>query len=155
MSDYKYVNNYVNLSNKGDYNEIYSLGGYDNSEESYVKNYSNPLSSILLRSESIFIDETEDKISLKYKTYVRNRRLGKKFFRVRKVTKFLTFSFKNKMFYFGEITSKSKKNISKKFRVNPTPLSISFFVNSFVLNSPPINLLMSNLSVEYCALILL
>jgi len=128
MSDLGYVS-YVDLSNKGDYNEIYSLGGYGNTEELYVKNYSNPLASILLRSESIFIDETEDKISLKYKTYVRNRRLGKKFFRVRKVTRFLTFSFKNKMFYFGEITSKSKKNISKKFRVNPTPSSISFFVS--------------------------
>ncbi len=88
-------------------------------EDNYVTHYGNQLASVDFARRRVFIEESEDKISLKYQYYSSTRRVGGKFFLVRKVTRFLTFSFKTKLFYSGTYSSKKKKKIGSSMKVNP------------------------------------
>jgi hypothetical protein len=109
------------LTNKGEkfYPEDISLD-----EESFVKYYGNPLASVNFIRRRVFIEEGDDKIAIKCQYYQSSRKVGSKFFVVRKITKFFTFSFKTKMFYFGTYTSKKKQKMGSSMKVNPTWYSV-------------------------------
>lgn len=93
-------------------------------EESFVKHYGNPLASVNFTRRRVFIEEGDDKISIKYQHYHSSRRVGSKFFVIRKLTKFFTFSFKTKMFYYGTYTGKKKQKMGSSMRVNPNWYSV-------------------------------
>ena len=85
---------------------------------------------LISQEEELFIEEGEDKISLKYQYYSSTRRVGGKFFLVRKVTRFLTFSFKTKLFYSGTYSSKKKKKMGSSMKVNPNYYVITQMVDT-------------------------
>jgi hypothetical protein len=89
-------------------------------EDDYVKNYANTDTQVHFDRKRIFIEESQDKIAIKSQNYSSDRRLGKRFFRIRKTTSYLTFNFKTKMFYVGFFTMKKKKVVGRTMRVNPT-----------------------------------
>ena len=89
------------------------------SEDDYVTHYGNQLASVDFTRRRVFIEEGDDKISLKCQFYSSARRVGGKFFLVRKITRFLTFSFKTKLFYSGLYSSKKKKKMGSSLKVNP------------------------------------
>jgi|688.fasta_scaffold00083_131 hypothetical protein len=89
-------------------------------EEDFIKHYGNVLSAVHFERQRVFIEECENKISIKYQYQTRDRRVGKKYFRVRKTTRYLTFNFKTKLFYSGVFSTKQKKIISRTMKINPT-----------------------------------
>ena len=50
------------------------------SEDDFVKHYGNPCASVFRIRYRFFIEESENKISLKYQLYTKQRRVGGKFF---------------------------------------------------------------------------
>lgn len=99
-------------------------------EDNYVANYGNTLASVDFTRKRVFIEEGDDKISLKYQFYSSTRRVGSKFFLVRKITRFLTFSFKTKLFYSGVYSSKKKAKIGSSMKVNPNYYVISQMIDT-------------------------
>lgn len=99
-------------------------------EDDYVTHYGNQLASVDFNRRRVFIEEGDDKISLKYQYYSSTRRVGGKFFLVRKITRFLTFSFKTKLFYSGVYSSKKKAKIGSSMKVNPNYYVISQMIDT-------------------------
>lgn len=99
-------------------------------EDDYVTHYGNPLASVDFARRRVFIEESENKISLKYQYYSSTRRVGGKFFLIRKTTRFLTFSFKTKLFYGGTYSSKKKKKMGSSMKVNPNYYVITQMVET-------------------------
>lgn len=100
--------------------ESFYFGDLFFNEDEYVKNYGNELAELSFKRQRVFIEESEEKISIKYQSYTSNSKVGKKYFVVRKLTNYITFNFKTKLFYFGYYSGKKKKTMSSRFVVNPT-----------------------------------
>jgi hypothetical protein len=98
-------------------------------EDGFVKHFGNPFASVHFDRQRLFIEEGDDKISIKYQSYIKNRKVGGRFFTERKVTNYLTFNFKKKMFYSGTFSTKKKKIIGKSMKVNPTYYAIGSFLD--------------------------
>ena len=98
-------------------------------EDAFVEHFGNPFASVHFDRERLFIEESDDKISVKYQTYIKDRKVGGRFFIERKVTQYLTFNFKKKMFYSGTFSTKKKKVIGRSMRVNPTYHAIGSFLD--------------------------
>lgn len=92
-------------------------------EKTFLENYANPLANPLMTRKTIIIEENENKIAIKVYNYVSSRSTGQKYFKVRKHLNFLTFNFKKKLFYYGEINSKKKRKINQKLVVNLTDIT--------------------------------
>lgn len=92
-------------------------------EESFVKNYGNPLASTFMVKRTLVIEENESKIALKIYTYVSSRDAGKRFFKVRRVIDYLTFNFKRKLFYSGTLNLKKKRKIGGVMSINKTDIN--------------------------------
>ena len=104
-------------------------------EEDFVKHFGNPFASVNFDRQRIFIEEGDDKISVKFQTYQKSRRVGVKYFSERKVTNYITFNFKKKMFYSGTFSTKKKKIIRRSMRVNPTYFAIESFLSNLRIDS--------------------
>jgi len=89
-------------------------------EDAFVEHFGNPFASVHFDRERLFIEEGDDKISIKYQVQIKDRKVGGRFFTERKNTHYLTFNFKKKMFYAGIFSTKKKKVIGKSMKVNPT-----------------------------------
>jgi len=99
-------------------------------EEDFVKHFGNPFADVHFDRKRFFIEESDDKISVKFQTYMKNRRVGTKFFTERKVTQYFTFNFKKKMFYSGTFSTKKKQVIGRSMKVNPTYFAIESFLRN-------------------------
>lgn len=104
------------------------------SEEDYVKNYANKETGLHFNRRRIFIEEGGDKIAIKAQQYTSNRSVGKRYFRVRKITYFITFNFKTKMFYIGSFSTKQKKIIGRNMKINPTYDAIQAFQHNLYID---------------------
>lgn len=102
-------------------------------EPDFVANYGNPLANPWMRRKTIVIEENENKIALKIYSYFTERVVGKKFFRVRKNLTYLTFNFKRKLFFYGEIGTKKKKKIKQVMRVNAPDLRVTNLISKLNL----------------------
>ncbi len=100
-------------------------------EEDFVKNYGNPLAFVDVNESKMFIEESEDKISIKIKHYSSSRKVATKYFITRRSTTFITFNYKTKMFYVGKINAKKKKVINKTLNINPTFVRIRYVLESY------------------------
>jgi hypothetical protein len=99
-------------------------------EEDFVKHFGNPFADVHFDRKRLFIEEGDDKISIKYQVYVKDRRVGGRFFTERKITQYLTFNFKKKMFYSGTFSTKKKQVIGRSMKVNPTYFAIESFLRN-------------------------
>ncbi len=99
-------------------------------EEDFVKHFGNPFADVHFDRKRLFIEESDDKISIKYQIYTKDRRVGIKYFTERKITQYFTFNFKKKMFYSGTFTTKKKKVIGRSMKVNPTYFAIESFLRN-------------------------
>ena len=99
-------------------------------EEDFVKHFGNPFADVHFDRKRLFIEESDDKISIKYQVYVKDRRVGSRYFTERKITQYLTFNFKKKMFYSGTFSTKKKQVIGRSMKVNPTYFAIESFLRS-------------------------
>ena len=103
---------------KGKVRGIFRRKGFDNSEETYLTNYGNPLYSIMKEHLMIVVERDENKVSLKYFIGSRNRRVGKVWFKVSKSMRFMTVNLKTGDVYHGELTNYQKKKCIKRIRRN-------------------------------------
>ena len=99
-------------------------------EDDFVKHFGNPFASVHFDRQRLFIEEGDDKISIKFQFYQKNRVVGSKYFVERKVTNYFTFNFKKKMFYSGTFSTKKKKIIGRSMKVNPTYFAIESFLRN-------------------------
>lgn len=99
-------------------------------EDAFVKHFGNPFASVHFDRVRLFIEEGDDKISIKHQFHIKNRKVGGRYFTERKVTNYLTFNFKKKMFYSGTFSTKKKKIIGRSMKVNPTYHVIENFLRS-------------------------
>ena len=99
-------------------------------EEDFVKHFGNPFADVHLDRKRLFIEESDDKISIKYQFYTQDRKVGLRYFTERKVTNYLTFNFKKKMFYSGTFSTKKKQVIGRSMKVNPTYFAIESFLRN-------------------------
>jgi hypothetical protein len=117
---------YVEIKQKGKFfsdSQFYT-------EDAFVKHFGNPFASVHFDRQRLFIEEGDDKISIKFQYYIKNRQVGGKFFTERKVTQYLTFNFKKKMFYSGTFSTKKKQVIGRSMKVNPTYFAIETFLRN-------------------------
>jgi hypothetical protein len=117
---------YVETKNKG---KFFSDAQF-HTEDAFVKYFGNPFASVHFDRVRLFIEEGDDKISIKHQFHIKNRQVGGRYFTERKVTNYLTFNFKKKMFYSGTFSTKKKKIIGRSMKVNPTYHSIESFLRS-------------------------
>ena len=87
-------------------------------EEEIKKYFASPFNSFYTDLYSVSIEEVGDKISIRCYNQFKRRSVGSKFFKVRRVTKYLTYNTKTKNFYCGEINKKNKASLRKTCRVN-------------------------------------
>ena len=87
-------------------------------EEEIKKYFASPFNSFYTDLYSVSIEEVGDKISIRCYNQFKRRAVGSKFFKVRRVTKYLTYNTKTKNFYCGEIHKKNKASLRKTCRVN-------------------------------------
>jgi hypothetical protein len=99
-------------------------------EDAFVKHFGNPFASVHFDRQRLFIEEGDDKISIKFQYHIKNRQVGGRYFTERKVTQYLTFNFKKKMFYSGTFSTKKKKVIGVSMKVNPTYFAIETFLRN-------------------------
>lgn len=99
-------------------------------EDDFVKHFGNPFASVHFNRQRLFIEEGDDKISIKCQTYLKKRTAGSRYFVERKVTNYFTFNFKKKMFYSGTFSTKKKKIIGRSMKVNPTYFAIESFLRN-------------------------
>jgi hypothetical protein len=100
------------------------------SEDDFVKHYGNPCASVFRIRYRFFIEESENKISLKYQLYTKQRRVGGKFFVERKTTEYFSFNLKTKLFYSGTFITKKKQKMGARMKVNPTYVAVQSFLRS-------------------------
>jgi hypothetical protein len=99
-------------------------------EEDFVKHFGNPFADVHFDRKRLFIEECDDKISIKYQVHIKDRKVGGRFFTERKNTQYLTFNFKKKMFYSGTFSTKKKQVIGRSMKVNPTYFAIESFLRN-------------------------
>jgi hypothetical protein len=99
-------------------------------EEDFVKHFGNPCATVNFNRQRLFIEEGDDKISIKFQIHQKSRVVGSKYFSERKSTNYLTFNFKKKMFYSGTFSTKKKKVIGGSMNVNPTYFAIENFLRN-------------------------
>ena len=109
----------------GNFTTIKGDSGIAKDEETYVKNYGNPLAACFLSRTLFVLEENEEKISFKVFKYRSGRDVGKKYFKVRKQIYFLTFNYKKKLFYTGESKFKRKQNLGFRCNVNVPDIELT------------------------------
>tara|TARA_R110000772_G_scaffold40293_2_gene94349 strand:- start:447 stop:2213 length:1767 start_codon:yes stop_codon:yes gene_type:complete len=88
------------------------------SEDEIKKYYGDITKTFSMERVTIVLEKKENSISIKKYHFEKFRKVGKKFFMVRRKISYVTFNFKYKNFYAGEIISKKKKVINKKVYTN-------------------------------------
>jgi hypothetical protein len=112
---------------KSSYKNHFQFKMEHSGEEEYVKNYANQLCSVFHTRFSVFVTKTEDKVCIKYFSYLRNRNVGKKYFKVHTSVHYLTYNFKTNSVYNGSITN---YHLKRKFTKR---------INRNLFNADPIN----------------
>lgn len=86
--------------------------------------YGDKIKGVRIHTFGVEISETKDKTTLKYTCTSRIRGVGKQYFRVFKIIRFITYNNRTKNFYHGIIEKKRKKIIKKRLRCNAFYLPI-------------------------------
>ena len=78
-------------------------------ENAFLENYGNPVASVRLKKFVLVLEKSEDKISLKYFTYVNQRNVGNKWFVKATCLTYATYNIKTNCFYYGVSNNYHKK----------------------------------------------
>lgn len=88
-------------------------------EEEFVKNYGNPLASVMIYRPTVVVTKDDKKVAIKFFEYQRSRLQGKKYFRVSTKVQYITFNYITHSLYSGYIMNYHKKrNFRKKVNRN-------------------------------------
>jgi len=88
------------------------------SEEEFVKYFADVTKGVSMEKLLIVVEEYDNKISYKIYTTTRRRKVGGKYFFVRKSLRYVTYNLNSKNVYTGYRQTSKKKLISKSCRVN-------------------------------------
>lgn len=92
---------------------------FSQEEDEYKKNYANPFSSVHHNRIIVSVTKNDEKVSLKFYSYLRSRGVGKVYFKKETRMRYLTYNFKTNALYDGFITNYHKKRkFVKKVRKN-------------------------------------
>jgi hypothetical protein len=122
---------YVETKNKG---KFFSDAQF-HTEDAFVEHFGNPFASVHFDRQRLFIEEGDDKISIKFQFHQKNRKVGGRYFTERKNTQYFTFNFKKKMFYSGTFSTKKKQVIGRSMKVNPTYFAIESFLRNLRIDN--------------------
>ena len=84
-------------------------------EETYLLNYANKLTRVYLERNTILVEKDETKVSLKFFSYTKERRVGVHYFIKKQVVSYLTFNKKTNILYYGAVNGKKTKVHSNPF----------------------------------------
>jgi len=88
-------------------------------KEEFEKNYGNPLCDVSVTRQTLVVEKSEDKVSMKLYFFNKGRRAGKVFFVKSSVMYFVTYSLKTNDLYSGNIRNSFKKRkFTKKLTKN-------------------------------------
>jgi hypothetical protein len=99
-------------------------------ETVFLENYGNPFAEVHMKRKTLVIEENENKIALKFYSYINYRDVSKKYFKVRRQISYLTFNIKRKTFYSGELNLKRKNKVGSKMSMHKTDLRNMSLYNS-------------------------
>lgn len=122
-------------------------------EEVFKENYGNPFANVHMSRKTVTVTKDGDKVSIKVFRYIRNRRVGKKFFKTNTSLDFLSYNIKTNALYHGKINNYHlKRKFTKKcsrvvltsdwlgamscyvdnYSVNDKNSKVSILINAFV-----------------------
>jgi hypothetical protein len=97
----------------------FSYQSSTDNEEDYIKNFANPLTSVSVRRTTVVVEKNDEKISLKYYVFMKDRSVGTHYFKKKQIVSFITYKVKTQDFYFGGINNGvSKRQSSSHVRKN-------------------------------------
>lgn len=109
----------------------------DFSEETFSENFINPMWNLTKYNFMVVVEKDGDKVSIKTFKGYKNRRCGKKWFKITKSMDFITVNVKTGDVYVGSVNNYNlKRKCKKSFRRN-------YFVNQ------PLNIMMSNIKNNF------
>ena len=97
---------------------IFNNKGFDELEETYTKNYGNPLYSIQKEHCMIVVERDDDKVSIKCFYGIRKRSVGCSWFKVNKHLFFVTANIRTGDVYNGSLNNYQKKKCQKRLKRN-------------------------------------
>jgi len=87
-------------------------------EKEFLEYFSDVTKGVEMERVTVVVEENGDKISLKTYFNIKKRRVGTKFFYVKKILNYATYNFRLKNLYTGSISRSKKRLNSKKCRTN-------------------------------------
>lgn len=119
---------YFHLSNKVYYSDLrskkYKYGYFKYEKDEHIsddevrKYYADKTKRLTIIRTKVQVVQEDHKVSIRFYYTTRTRQEGAQYFRVSRLTTFVTYNTKTKNFYFGNIQRKNKKLVSKKIRCN-------------------------------------
>lgn len=100
--------NYYNRHGK------FTLRNCYTSENQFVENYGNPLSGVAKKYTTLVIERSDDKLSLKLFTGLKQRKVGKTWFKISKNVDYLTINTKTGDVYFGYLKNYQNRKKNQK-----------------------------------------
>ena len=97
---------------------IFNQKNFDTKEETFVKEFGNPLYSVNKEYFMVVLEKREDKVSLKYFIGSKSRGVGKSWFKTSKNVYFLTVNTKTGDVYHGNMIGYQRKKCVKKITRN-------------------------------------
>jgi hypothetical protein len=97
---------------------VFVRKSFDNLEETFAKNYGNPLYGVAKEHFMVVIEKYDNKVSLKYFYYSKHRRPGCSWFKLIKNMYFITVNLKTGDVYNGSLNNYQKKKCTKTLKRN-------------------------------------
>ena len=88
------------------------------SDEDVRKYYADKTKTLTIIHAIVEVVQDGDKVSIRFKYVTRTRQKGGQYFKITRTNSFVTYNIRTKNFYFGRISKKNKKLVSKKIRCN-------------------------------------
>lgn len=88
------------------------------SDEDVRKYYADKTKTLTIIHAIVEVVQDGDKVSIRFKYITRTRQKGAQYFKITRTNSFVTYNIRTKNFYFGRISKKNKKLVSKKIRCN-------------------------------------
>ena len=100
---------YVELSNTGRRGTKWTFKEDFRDEKKYLENYGNPLATVYLKKVLLVLEKSEEKVSLKFFTYIKVRGCGNIWFKKSTSLTYVTYNIKTNCLYYGSSNDYHKK----------------------------------------------
>lgn len=112
------LENYDRHSSKSKYGYFKFKKQENISDEDVRKYYADKTKTLTIIHAIVEVVQDGDKVSIRFKYVTRSRQKGGQYFKITRTNSFVTYNVRTKNFYFGRISKKNKKLVSKKIRCN-------------------------------------